>query len=866
MHRFAVLVTGAVLLVGGGAGAAVGSPAPASAARAPAKVHRNTVWTLATGTTCQSDTFSSHHAFAAALTEGTGDGGTYRSSKAHGNKELVMTWTAGTDTGAGFSGTYDRSNATYVGSYHGGGIPVADPAPATVVGAPFGCPLIGTAVGQPTVALGTSDTDTATLTGSGGLSPTGNVTFSLCPGAGTCSAATSGAVSLGTVSLNGSGGTATATSVGYVAGAVGTYCFGASYSGDANFAAVLDTTGSGECFSVTQSAPGFSAAPSVTTTGVGSAVTDTAVVSTPANGAVPTGDVSFAVCGPSTGGTVTSCSADSATAVGSPVGLAPAPAAATYTATSASYTPTSIGTYCFVASYGGDANYAPASDAATPGQCVRVTGPGAITTAPVSSTIAVGSTDSDVATVTGTGGVTPTGTVHFYVCTAASDPCITAADGIVDLGTVAVAGSGNTATAVSPRYTPPATGSYCFLGVYSGDANYLAASDGSLSDECFTVTPDTAGAPLGLVALNKSGPHEVYASGTGQFVVAGDIFLNSDVPSQAWSGSFTDPATQAEWEWDDTIDAKTDSSIDVYGTIHSNNGTFHGEPLWPLDTCFAPDIEGNGDPGTPDPAYQAGDPATQLPANQMHCGEHGSSVNIDYDAIDPTVNQINDPLSAPGTPPNPLSPSTDIACPGSSLQRNPPLIDDPDGETQLEPGEYTVPVEITGSAVFDDCAGGYPGIYRFDQGLWIDPGPGDTVTGSNVVLAAENPYPMGGNVPGTLNGTTFTAEGPGNGAPCLPAGTETSPADGNGSAQSETSTDACSGTSPTTYGVVGYGDSTFAPDPSETGTGTNFSLIIGGDSGSTITLSGPTSGDYGNGNGSGRPGIVLYQDPNTQAN
>jgi len=29
------------------------------------------------------------------------------------------------------------------------------------------------------------------------------------------------------------------------------------------------------------------------------------------------------------------------------------------------------------------------------------------------------------------------------------------------------------------------------------------------------------------------------------------------------------------------IDAKTSSNLYVYGTIHSNNGTYNGNPLWP---------------------------------------------------------------------------------------------------------------------------------------------------------------------------------------------------------------------------------------------------------------------------------------------
>jgi len=68
------------------------------------------------------------------------------------------------------------------------------------------------------------------------------------------------------------------------------------------------------------------------------------------------------------------------------------------------------------------------------------------------------------------------------------------------------------------------------------------------------------------------------------------------------------------------------------------------------------------------------------------------------------------------------------------------------------PGEYQNPVELTGSATFSDCGNGYPGIYRFDQGLWINPGLGDTVTGNNVVIATQAPYPVAGNVPVRVRG------------------------------------------------------------------------------------------------------------------
>jgi hypothetical protein len=59
------------------------------------------------------------------------------------------------------------------------------------------------------------------------------------------------------------------------------------------------------------------------------------------------------------------------------------------------------------------------------------------------------------------------------------------------LGSVSLSGSGNTATATSPSFFPSSAGTYCFLGVYSGDGNYAGASDSSTTTECFTVTKAT---------------------------------------------------------------------------------------------------------------------------------------------------------------------------------------------------------------------------------------------------------------------------------------------------------------------------------------------------------------------------------------
>ena len=140
--------------------------------------------------------------------------------------------------------------------------------------------------------------------------------------------------------------------------------------------------------------------------------------------------------------------------------------------------------------YSGDGNYLAGSDGSS-GECFIVTIPPAgSTTSPANASIVLTGSDSDTATVTGATGMTPTGTVTFYVCGPFKSDTACTASG-TELGVVSLGGSAGTATATSPSYKPPATGTYCFLGVYSGDANYAGGSDGS-TGECFTVTMEPA--------------------------------------------------------------------------------------------------------------------------------------------------------------------------------------------------------------------------------------------------------------------------------------------------------------------------------------------------------------------------------------
>jgi len=375
-----------------------------------------------------------------------------------------------------------------------------------------------------------------------------------------------------------------------------------------------------------------------------------------------------------------------------------------------------------------------------------------------------------------------------------------------------------------------------------------------------TVGTVAKGQPIGIISLNEVGPHAILGGGTGTFIVAGTIFLNTDVTNQPWTSS------SGGDEWDDGIDAKTDSNLYVYGTIDTINGPYLGESLWPLDHCF----QGAGvQKGGPGPTTPGGG----LPTEELSCAVTNGSVTVDYDIIDNSWQQITDPLAATDAPSPPTAAAT--VCPGvnNDIPESYSSVSEVPGvTTNLLPGEYTNPVELTGSVNFEDCSGypgegAYPGVYRFDQGLWINPGPGDTVTGSNVIIDTATPFPVAGNVPGSGAGAAFVASGAGNGAPCLESSTQTSAASGsNGQPENETSSTPCGGTNPTTYGVLAYHDSPVSntPDSSMTGTGNNFSLMIGGGANAKVNLSGPTTGPYAGLDGS--PGIVLYQDPDTQAN
>lgn len=206
-------------------------------------------------------------------------------------------------------------------------------------------PAIAT-VASPATLIGGALSDTATVTGRVNQVEGATVTFNLYAATDPTCAATP--VFTSTVPLAANG---TATSSAFTPAAAGSYHWIATYNGDANNNAVSGTCGdTGETGTITQARPSIAtlASPSVVR---GNPITDTATVSgrvSPVAGAT----VTFNLYGDGDLG-----------CIAAPVFTSTVPLAADGTATSDSYTPSTAGTYRWIATYNGDVNNAAVSGA-----------------------------------------------------------------------------------------------------------------------------------------------------------------------------------------------------------------------------------------------------------------------------------------------------------------------------------------------------------------------------------------------------------------------------------------------------------------------------------------------------------------------
>ena len=299
--------------------------------------------------------------------------------------------------------------------------------PACTINFVAAAPGFTTTVVPPSAtAVGNTWGDTATVAGnSTGGAPTGTVSWTLCKESAPPTPCTGGTGIGSDNSATPSGNNSTFTLPNpQTPTAVGTYCFNASYAATpgGNYLSVPQQTGT-ECFSVTPatSSSKTTASPGSIVIGPTGTATDAVTVTGNATGGAPTGTAAFTVCGPLPGPAL----CPSGTAVPpTPVSLNPG-TGITSSATSGTFTPTSVGTWCFAAVYtpATGSNYTGSSDNVTgtadPAECFSVTAatPGFTTTILPPSATSVGNTWGDTATVAGnSAGGPPTGTVSWTRC------------------------------------------------------------------------------------------------------------------------------------------------------------------------------------------------------------------------------------------------------------------------------------------------------------------------------------------------------------------------------------------------------------------------------------------------------------------
>ena len=300
-------------------------------------------------------------------------------------------------------------------------------------------PGMSTMASPTTVTVGVASTvkDTATLTG--GDAPSGTVTFGLYTNSG-CTTAVTPAVG-GTVAERWNGELQRLLD----ADDGGTYDWQATYNGDSNNNSVSTCGGTSEQVKVSATTPTLGTVASPTTATVGVAITakDTATLT---GGDAPSGTVTFGLY------TNSGCTTAVTPAVGGDG------AAERWNGElQRPWTPTTVGTYYWQATYNGDSNNNSVSTCGGTSEQVKVsaTTPTLGTVAsPTTATVGVAITAKDTATLTG--GDAPSGTVTFGLYT--NSGCTTAVTPAVG-GTVPL--SGGTASSAAPgrrRRWGPTTG------------------------------------------------------------------------------------------------------------------------------------------------------------------------------------------------------------------------------------------------------------------------------------------------------------------------------------------------------------------------------------------------------------------------
>jgi hypothetical protein len=410
------------------------------------------------------------------------------------------------------------------------------------------------------VTIGSPISDTATL--SGGISPTGTITFKAFSDA-SCTAQ----VFTSTVSVNGNGNY---NSGNFTPTAVGTYFWTASYSGD-----LTNAPSATACGDANESSVVIKAKPSLATNAagpvtIGNPISDTATLSNATSDA---------------GGTITfHLFSDAGCTNEVTTGLSPVTVNGNGSYNSGNFTPTAAGTYFWTASYSGDAKNEAASTAcgdANESSVVNKKQPTLTTSATASVTI--GSPISDTATLSG--GVSPTGQITFHLYPSLADCNANTNEINTGLSPVTVNGNG---PYNSGNFTPTAVGTYYWTASYSGDGNNLGASTACgdpgessvvnkapstiatvqrlFPQDAATVSAGAGGTPTGSVTFSLYAPLDTTC--TGSTVYTETVTLSGGTASTTNTTFSVVAGTSGTYRWVVTYsgDATHNGSTSACGT------------------------------------------------------------------------------------------------------------------------------------------------------------------------------------------------------------------------------------------------------------------------------------------------------------